>query len=359
MNILDDIRQIKKLDKSNVLESIDSFPQQCLQALNEIEKLNIPSWENKVKNIVVCGMGGSAFAPEIIKTLFSQEIKLPYEIVRNYNLPFYVNENSLVIASSYSGNTAETLSCAQGALKRKAQVMVLTNNGQLADLLKKEELHGYVFVEKHNPCHQPRVGAGYMVCGHLGLLIKSNLVKTSFEEIKKAIKNTKNVYQMSLGFEKNLAKKMAFKIKDKFVFLVTSEFLEGAIHGFANQLNETAKTNSVYHYIPELNHHRMEGLKYPLEFKKMAVFLFYPSLFYDKRNQVRYQITKRVIEKNDYQTLEFKSQALDKISQTFETIIFNSYLSFYLAILNKVDPSKIPWVDYFKAELKKLLPNDQ
>lgn len=360
MNILDNIKAIKNLDKSNVLESIDRFPNQCLQALNETEKLSIFSLKNKVKNIVVCGMGGSAFASEIVKTLFAQEIKLPYEIVRNYNLPFYVNKNSLVIASSYSGNTEETLSATYEALKRKAKVMILTNNGKLSSFLTEKKLDGYIFEEKFNPCHQPRVGAGYMICGHIGLLIKAGLINNiSFAQIMKSVKklNLKNNFKMNVSFEKNPAKKMAVKLKDKFVFLVSSEFLEGAIHGFANQLNETAKTNSAFHYIPELNHHRMEGLVYPREFKKIAVFVFYPSRFYNKRNQLRYEITKKVIEKNNYQVLEYRLQTENKISQTFETIMFNSYVSFYLAMLYKVDPSKIPWVDYFKKELKKL-PDD-
>lgn len=354
MVILDNINQIKKLDKVNVLKSIDQFSQQCLQALNDVEKLNIAPLKDKVKNIIVCGMGGSAFASEIVKTLFDQEIKLPYEIIRDYNLPFYVNDESLVIASSYSGNTDETVSCAKQALEKKAKVMILTKNVKPNSLLAKNRLDGYVFDDKYNPCGQPRVGVGYMVCGHVGLLIKAGLINLSFQKIKNAINNLSNNYKVSVSLNDNLAKKMAVKLKNKFVFLVSSEFLNGAIHGFANQLNETSKMNSIYHYIPELNHHRLEGLKFPEEFKKTAVFLFYLSSLYDLRNQQRYQITKEVIKKNAYRVLEYKASAKDKIGQTFETIIFNSYVSFYLAILNKVDPSKIPWVDYFKKSLKNI-----
>ncbi|HUV46774.1 MAG TPA: SIS domain-containing protein [Candidatus Bathyarchaeia archaeon] len=354
MNNLDDLQTIKKLDKEGVLESIELFPQQCLQVLQETKKLKLSSLKNKIANIIVSGMGGSAFSVEIIKTLFADEIKVPLEIVRDYHLPKYVDEQTLVLAVSYSGTTAETLSCAQEALAKNSKLLILANNGELANYLNQKNVFGYVFKEKYNPCHQPRTGTGYLVCGALGLLIKSGLIEVSFSGIEKSVKNLFNQYQQNIPLQKNKTKQMSLKLKDKFVLLVSSEFLNGAIHGFANQLNENAKANSTFHYIPELNHHRMEGLGFPKEFKKLSIFLFYLSDLYDRANQIRYKITQKVIEKNGYQVLDYKVVGKDKVSQAFNTIIFNAYVSFYLAILNNVNPNKIPWVDYFKEELRKL-----
>jgi len=274
----------------------------------------------------------------------------------NKSIDFKTSLLSNFLISSYSGGTAEAISAGKEAIKLNSEVLFICSkrDSELIKLAKEKSLLGYIFKEKFNPCLQPRLGPGYTVCGHLGLLIKTGLINISFKEVKRAVKNVKNSYRMDIPLGENLAKQMAVKLKDKFVFLASSEFLNGAIHGFANQLNETAKTNSAYHYIPELNHHRMEGLKYPEKFNQMAVFLFYPSNLYGKRNQVRYKITQEVIEKNGYQVLKYELQSKDKISHTFKAILFNSYTSFYLAILNKVNPSKIPWVDHFKKELKKL-----
>lgn len=345
---LDDISQIKKLDKSKVLKSIDLFPEQCFQALEETEKLNLPYLEREIVNIVVPGMGGSAFAPEIVKTLFTREIKLPYEIIREYHLPAYVNEKSLVIISSYSATTKEAISCGKEALERGCQVFVICSHREKNELFlfaKEKKLPGYIFKETYNPSLQPRLGGGYMVCGHAGLLIKTGLVNLTFEKIKRAVWEAKNLNK------KDQAKQMARQLFGLFPILVASEFLEGTIHGFANQLNENAKTNSFYHFIPELNHHRMEGLEFPQEFKKIGIFIFYPSQFYEERVQIRYQLTKEIVEKNGFKTLEFKPQGQDKIVQAFEIMIFNSYVSFYLAILYGKNPGEIPWVDYFKKEL--------
>lgn len=347
---LDNLGEIKKLDKSNVLQSIDLFPKQCLQAIEEAGRLDLPSLVGKIDNVVVPGMGGSAFAPEIVKTLFTQELKAPYEIVRNYHLPGYVNKRSLVIISSYSATTKEAISCGREAIAIGGPVFVICSHreqNELFLLAQEKKLPGYIFKETYNPSLQPRLGGGYMVCGHLGLLIKTGLLNLTFEELENAVLESQNLVN------KERAKQLAKDLFGTFPILVASEFLEGAIHGFANQLNESSKTNSTYHFIPELNHHRMEGLEFPEEFKRIGIFVFYPSELYEKRVKERYGLTQEVIEKNGFRVLEFEPRGKDKITQTFETIIFNSYVSFYLAMLNEKDPGEVPWVDYFKKELEE------
>lgn len=355
MHLLDDLKKIKQLDQADVLNSIGFFPDQYLQALSDVEKLTLPKLSGKINNIIVSGMGGSAFACEIVKILFASEIKVPVEIIKDYQLPAYVNHKTLVVCASYSGTTSETLSAALQAVNKKATVLCLSVGGQLKKLALKHRLRGYFFVEKYNPCHQPRVGTGYLFGGFLGLLIKTGLIDLRFEQVETKVKQSQKIkkYCVKVPFKENTAKQMAVKLKNKFVLLCCSEFLDGIIHAFANQLNETAKANSAFHYLPEMNHHRMEGLKFPIEFNKSAVFIFYPSKLYDKRNTARYPITYDVMKKNNYQILKFESFKTDKISQALEVFIFNAYVSFYLAVLHQVDPSKIPWVDYFKNELKK------
>lgn len=353
---LDDIEQINLFDKSNTLDSIDGLPQQCKQVIDDFKSIHLPALNGKVDNIVIPGMGGSAFAPEIVKTLFTRELKVPYEIVRGYHLPGYVTLRTLVIISSYSATTKEAISCGLEALRIGCPVMAIFSHrekNELFSLAKKEKFPAYIFKETYNPSFQPRLGVGYMVYGHIALLIKTGLIKLDFKELENAITDVKklNKFSFKVKFNENKAKKMAEDLFGYFPILVSSEFLEGAIHGFANQLNETSKTNSAFNYIPELNHHRMEGLEFPKEFKKNGIFFFYPSNLYSEQVQKRYPITKEVIKKNHFRVLEFKPEGENKIVQTLETITFNSYVSFYLAMLYGKDPSKIPWVDYFKEKL--------
>ncbi len=231
------------------------------------------------------------------------------------------------------------------------------DNSSLVSIAQKNNLTGYAFDDKYNPCGQPRLGTGYLVFGLIGMLLKFGFIKNyNFSVLEAIVSNIKKIsnYDLKEQFDNNPAKQMAVKLVNKFVILVGSEFLEGAIHGFANQLNETAKTNSSYHIIPEMNHHRMEGLANPKTFKNNSIFIFYPSKLFLKRNYVRYSITKKIIEKNGYEAIEHNLIGNDKITQTLETIIFNSYVSYYLAMLYQIDPCKIPWVDYFKDQLKKI-----
>ena len=135
--------------------------------------------------------------------------------------------------------------------------------------------------------------------------------------------------------------------------IVASEFLNGNGHIFANQINETAKQFVARFSIPELNHHLMEGLAFPVALKKILYFVFLESPLYSKRIKQRFEITKKVLAKNKIKFVANKINAKTVAGATIEALVFGSYASFYLALLNKVNPAQVPWVDYFKKELDK------
>jgi len=129
--------------------------------------------------------------------------------------------------------------------------------------------------------------------------------------------------------------------------------LVGNLHTIVNQINESAKNFSCYFPLPELNHHLMEGLTNPKNNSKNLIFVFIESNLYLKRIQLRYKITKEVLKKKNIEYVEFKAKEKTKILQSFEILLFGSYLSFYLSMLYKIDPSLIPWVEYFKKRLSE------
>ncbi len=353
---LDNLDYIKKIDTGRVLDSIDLFFNQAFNVLDDARLLSFPTITHPINNVVVAGMGGSAFAPEIVKTMFSQEILVPYEINREYHLPGYVGANSLVIISSYSGTTKEAIACANEALTKGSQIIAIFSRRQQNELYKlavAKKIPSYIFEEKYNPSLQPRLGEGYMVVGHVVILIKTGLLRLSLDKVRQSLDLVRSVNQFSASvpIANNPAKKMALQLFKRFPILVCSEFLQGAIHGFANQLNETSKTHSAYHFIPEINHHRMEGLEFPQAFKQLGVFVLYPSSLYDKRVQARYKLTKKIIQASGFPVIEYVFATQSKIAQVFEAIVFNSYLSFYLAMLYQKNPVEIPWVDKFKEKM--------
>ncbi len=359
MNTLDDIRLMKAKDPSGILGSTALFPDQCEQAWTESSKLSFPDHYKQIYNIVVCGMGGSRFPPKTIKELFKKKIVEPYEIVEDYTLPGYVDSDTLVVLSSYSGTTEEVLACARDAISRKAKVTAVTSGGALADLLEKNNFTGYVFKPKFNPCGQPRIGGGYLLMGHLGLLKSLGLVTIKDEEIPEAIAFTREVgkkYGPEIPEKDNQAKQLARLLKDKYPFIITAEFLKGFGNGFANQINETAKMISDYRYISELNHHLLEGLSYPEILHPHEIFVFFLSHCYSEPIQKRFAITKDVVQKQHISTYDIALTGANKISQVLEAFTLSGFTTYYLAMLYDVNPAAIPWVNYFKEKLKSLSP---
>lgn len=325
----------------NVLTSINNFPDQCLQAWQESSQIVFPDAYKQVRNIVVCGMGGSRFTPKTIKYLYQDQIKLPYEIIDDYNLPAYVNSDTLVILSSYSGTTEEVISCGQQALKIGAKLTGITSGGAIADLLKDKP--AYIFNPIHNPSGQPRIGGGYLLLGHLGLLSSLGFVTTP--DILEAIDFIRHLRPQPYQALTNT-------LKDKHVSIVTAEFLRGFGNGFANQLNETAKLISDYRYIPELNHHLMEGLTNPASYQQSGLFIFITSDLYSPKISQRFAITQEVVAKQRIATHEISLTAPTKLAQVLEAFTLSGYATYFLSQLYHLDPAAIPWVDYFKQKLK-------
>ena len=354
---LDDIKRIHELDKSKMRDSISALSKQCAQAWEETKKVEVPEEYKNTDAILVNGMGGSAIGADIIKNLFYDELNVPLNIIHSYDLPAFVDENTLVILSSYSGTTEEPLNTFDQAVARKAKIMGITIGGKLRPLLEGANLPVYVFDPRHNPCGEPRLGIGYSVIGQLGLLVQSGHLAVSDQEMKEVVTMLENLNKelnIDVELKNNQAKQIAEKLEGKIPVMVASEFLEGNIHTFANQTNENAKNSAVYYMIPELNHHLLEGLAYPKKGTKDLFFLFINSDLYRKENQYRYKVTQGVVKKNNIEFLEVKLKQKTKFLQSFELLLLGEWIAFYLAMLNDLDPSPIPYVDFFKKELDKL-----
>ncbi len=354
MNSLDSIEEFKEFDQKGVLSSIKMLPQQANQAWSEIGELKFSKTLSTAKNIVVCGMGGSALGGRVVDSLVEKKIRAPIEIFTQYFVPNYVNSDTLVILSSYSGNTEEALSCAHDAVKRNAKIFGITTGGKMADFLKKEHKDAYIYDPTFNPSGMPRLSIGYSIFSVLAFLNKTSFITLNEDELKTAV-DTLSLFIKEFGprnkEEKNLAKMLARKLQNKIPVIVSSEHLLGVSHVFKNQLNETAKTYSNLFDLPELNHHLLEGLKLPAKSKDVLSFLFLYSKLYTDRVVKRYPITQAVVEQNSVPYNQYSLRSDTKIDQILEVLCLGSFISYYLAKLSGVDPSEIPWVDYFKKKL--------
>ena len=354
--MLDDKDKIFQLDSKNMLGSIQLLAQQIEEVLAQAKKVKIPAAYKKVNNLVVLGMGGSALGTHLIKSVFLESLKIPVEIVNGYLAPGFVNKKSLVIASSYSGSTEEIISAVIDAKKKKAKILVIASGGKLADWAKQSKVPALIFTINNNPCGSPRMGLGYSIFGQVALLANAGILKLSAGEVKNAlqtISKSNSLFGVDNPEEKNPAKQLAISLSGKSVWYLASEHLSGNAHIAANQMNENAKRFGGYFIVPEMNHHLMEGMPYPDSNINGIKFVLLESQLYDKRVQKRYEITKQVLDNKKIPFTSYQCQENKKLSQTCEVLILGSYVSFYSAMLQGIDPTAIPLVDFFKAQLKK------
>ena len=352
-SILDDRTKIQELDASNVLGSIESLAKQIEHAWSSRKEIQ-PSPKPITPNaIIFCGMGGSALGSRIIQSLYSQEIECPIEIVSDYRLPNYVDSNSLVILSSYSGTTEETLSIAEDADARTTSVAVITAGGRLAELAKEKNWPLFLIDPVHNPSNQPRMAIGYSVFGQLALLSALGILEITDQHVESLIQMLNaNAKQLSPeNSHENTAKLLAFQALDRQLLLISAEHLRGAVHVMNNQLNENSKNFTIEHAIPELNHHLMEGLRFPALLKDVTFALLFHSSLYHPRVSTRFPLTADVLHQQQIPTETVQAVATTPLEQVWEIIQLGAYLNLYLAILNGIDPAPIPWVDYFKSHL--------
>lgn len=330
-----------------VKKSLELLPEQFEEAWKASSNVKHDLNADEIKNIVVCGMGGSRFTPLTVKYLFEDKLKVPYLICDSYNLPGFVDESSLVILSSYSGTTEEVISCMQEAFRKGSKIAAVASGGEIVKVAKEKSLPSYIIDPKSNPSGQPRLAAGYMLGGHMGLLKSFGLLDITDGEIKESLNYVRDLISQGDGKYKGYAD----KLKDKYPFIIVSEHLRGFANGFANQINENAKAISDFRYISELNHHLMEGLANPSWFKEKGLFVFMKSSLYHPRIQKRFDLTKEVVSKQGIETFEIELSGKTKLDQVLEGFTISGFTTYYLSKIYNVDPIKIPWVDYFKEKL--------
>lgn len=352
--MLDDSKIIRRFDTLGVYDSIISLGQQFESAWHDTQFVSLNFDAKEIDNIVFAGMGGSNLPAYIIQSISPLLLNIPFEIIANYRLPQYVSKNTLVILASYSGNTEEIMSCGQDAAKRKSKTVVITTDGKLKEMALSEHWPLILLDDELNRSHIPRYGIGLMLGASLGIITRLNPEAFRFidpKEILRVIERTLDTLKTDRLTTDNPAKSFAVKNRGQSLIVFAANHLAGVGKISSNMINETAKTFSAFFPIPDLNHHLMEGLSFPVSLKEHTRFILLNSTLYPEIIQKRFQITKNILVKQDYQITVIKPESGDIISQVFESLVFFVMISYYLSIVNKQNPGSNPWVDFFKKQL--------
>lgn len=353
---LDNREDIVRLDSQNMLGSIEQLAQQVEEVERAVAAVAIPESHTKATGILVCGMGGSTLPAHILKTVFAEKLAVPFEIINNYHIPAWVGSATLVLVASYSGTTEEAVAALGEARARGCMVAVITSGGALKDAAVSGNFPGVVFTTKNNPCGSPRMGLGYSLMGSLLLFAKCGFISFGAEEIaqvKATIASAAARFGVAAPAGDNLAKQFAAAMLERSVWYIGAEHLTGSVHAAANQMNENAKRFAGWFVIPELNHHLLEGMIFPKNNPANLAWVLIESDLYDAKIQKRFQVTKEILTKNNVLFMSYQCIAGTKFLQAIECLMLSSYVSYYSALLEGLDPTAIPFVDYFKAALAK------
>ncbi|OGG02441.1 hypothetical protein A2Z33_05275 [Candidatus Gottesmanbacteria bacterium RBG_16_52_11] len=355
---LDDTEALIKLDASKTYESVIGLPEQCRDAFGAATDVKVPDTYAGPDTLVMAGMGGSGLGARFIESVYGQSLPLPLIRINDYLLPAWVGKKSLVICSSFSGTTEETIENVRQAVSARAKWMAIGTGGQLIDLAAKHSVPFYKIDPVHNPSRQPRLAIGYSVVGQLVLVSKTGIISFGSGDLDPALQAMSDTIRENtrdIPLKSNNAKRDAGALFGKLVVFIGAGHMIGAIHTIKNQMNENAKNFSAIFDIPELNHHLMEGLAFPEANRRHLVIVLVHSGLYSDRIRRRFEITRDVISKNKIPCVEFSPRSATKLAQAFEFVGYGGLVNYYLSMLNGIDPAPIPWVDYFKKELGQSL----
>ncbi|MCM8815771.1 MAG: bifunctional phosphoglucose/phosphomannose isomerase [Candidatus Omnitrophica bacterium] len=343
--ILENRNLIEKIDKSGMLKLIESFDMQCIEA----DSITVEcTYEGNYNCIVFAGMGGSAIAGDILKQMVEIHCFLPFIVHRNYGLPGCVNEKSLVLAVSYSGDTEETLSAFEQAVKIGARVVSLSSGGKLEELSKKAgTLH--IKIPSGQP---PRCSLGYIFFPIANLLKKLGHIKNvNVSKIVELARTYRNVY--GVESRENKAKEFARLMHGKNIFIYSGELLLPAATRWKTQIAENSKQMVSINVFPEMNHNEIMAWNFPLHLVSNSIVFFLRDPQDNERVKIRMSLTGEILKSKAIPVYEIESQGIDVVERIFSLILLGDWVSFYLAILNGVDPTEIREITYLK---KKLVP---
>jgi glucose/mannose-6-phosphate isomerase len=350
---LDDNRFIAERDPDGMLDTLVGLPDQCETALVLGQDAPLPALPGELRQVVLAGLGGSAIGGDLVRVVAAQQARVPLAVCRDYILPAYVDRQTLVIVTSYSGNTEETLSAYRMAGERGAVRMAVTTGGRLAELAGGDG----VPVVRVPPGLPPRSTIGYLFLIDLILLERLGVIghQEGYGELLAVLRSQLEKLGPASPCSRNRAKDLALRLYGRIpVIYGAANTTEVVATRWKGQFNENSKSLAFWNVYPELNHNELVGFKAPPE---LLSYLFLIHLRDPKdhpRVQARMEIVKRLLAERVGGMAEFSGQGESLLARLFSLIYLGDFTSVYLALVYGINPKPVQVIDYLKQELAKL-----
>ncbi len=342
---------VQRLDKSDMLSKIRLMPEHFKQAMAANEDVVIPYSSSDIAKIVIAGMGGSAISGDVIRCLAGATATVPVFVNRNYDLPAWVGADTLVIVSSYSGNTEESLAAYEQAQQAGARMICITSGGRLGEDARSK---GYpVFALP--PGYPPRTALVFLTVPLLKIFHALGYIgefSAAVEETCSVIEGFWSTYSPESDPKHNVPLLVARQCEGLMpVIYSCSGLLEVAGVRWRGQFSENAEVLAFSNTFPEMNHNEIVGWGLHPELDKAMQVIYLRDRADNERNQKRMDIVREIIETTSNPVLEIWSSGESSLARLFSTIFIGDLASYYAALVNGVDPTPVDTIDYLKKSL--------
>jgi glucose/mannose-6-phosphate isomerase len=320
------------------------FTEQLREALQIGEAANLKPHPQPIQNVYISGLGGSGIGANFVAEFLRDSLQVPYQVGKGYHIPGFVNEHTLAVASSYSGNTEETLSCFDQLIKTGAKVVVIASGGKLIELAEK---HGLDYIRMPSDWPSPRACLGYSLVQQLFVLYKMGLSdRGAIDQVESSIALLDNE---STNIREK-AKQIAQLISDKIPVIYTTDRMESVAVRFRQQINENAKMLCWHHVIPEMNHNELVGWRD--KYDQIAVLIFRNRDDFE-RNQMRIDIVKEVFGQYAGSIIELYSKGENLVERSMYFVHLGDWITVEMAKIRQMDAVEVRVIDYLKNALKE------
>jgi glucose/mannose-6-phosphate isomerase len=320
---------------------IKNFHHQIKQALAITQTFPAAFDIRPFQNIAILGVGGSAFVAEVFRDLVREDCRFPVFTIRSYDLPCWVQEKTLCVAISYSGNTEETITAMQKAQARGASIVVLSSGGALQDLAAQYRLT-HIQIPQGFP---PRAAYGFSLVLLLSLAQKLGIITES----DTILQNLLDVAENFAG--QALAQSIAQKLHNKIPIVYCSDINESLAIRLHQQINENSKQLCWHNVLPEMNHNEIVGWENPYFLFEKAVVVFIRSQFENPRVKIRFEILQEILVAKNVEILTLRANQENFAAEMMEMLLTIDWISFYLAEANHADPMPVSIIDFLKKKL--------
>lgn len=348
---LDDVERFRQLDTLDMLGEIDNLPDQLAFAYQLGMQHALPELTG-FKQVVIAGMGGSAIGADLLASYCASLSPMPVSVHRDYSLPLFARgHETLVICSSHSGNTEETLDAFQAALEAGCRIVVVCTGGELAKKAKENNIPLWTF----DHSGQPRAAVGFSFGLLLAMFQRLGIIPDQAKEVEETVtvmKRTQTHLKADVPAVKNPAKRYAGQLMGRWVTFIASGMLTTVARRWKGQINEVAKAGANFEFLPEADHNTLAGTENPqetLNAHTMTLFLRAPSDH--PRNRLRSDLTRKAFMLEGMNTDYIDARGNTPLAHMWSSILFGDYMAYYLAMGYGVDPTPIPALVEFKQAM--------